>query len=78
MQDLFHTNELFPMDVLLVQGLGDMLNGGAWGNCVMYWQVVLSLSFQLKWVRTTVVRSQWFLNLLSNQAWANRLVQAWF
>ena len=29
-----------------------------------------SLSSYLKWVPTMLVRSQWFLNLLPNQAWA--------
>jgi len=33
--------------------------------------VVLGSSFRLKWVPTTLVGSQWFSNLLSNQAWAS-------
>jgi len=40
--------------------------------------VVLRLSFLLKWPPTALIGSQWFLNLLSNQACASRLAKAWF
>jgi len=41
--------------------------------------VVLSLSFLLKWLPTVLVKSCWFLNLLSNQDRAAiHAAQAWF